>query len=90
MCTISGVWLRRVCRSDHTAKPGTERVRRCRERQRAGRSIFHLELDEAQLQDFLIRIGFLSTISADFDNLVQESLHAWIVTCYSADSGDEP
>lgn len=52
-----------------------ERQRRYRERQKAGRRVLMLEIDEVEIAAVLEKLRFLNPLSADDDEAVQRALH---------------
>jgi hypothetical protein len=65
----------RPCEAD-VSIPQTpaERVRRCRQRQRDGRRIAHIEIDAAMAEDVVLRLGLLPPQDADVVPLVDAAI----------------
>jgi hypothetical protein len=55
-----------------------ERMRRHRERQRAGRRVLRVEVDEAAIEDALVNHGYLDPLRADSSKSVERALAALI------------
>ncbi|MGF7163139.1 hypothetical protein FHS85_004797 [Rhodoligotrophos appendicifer] len=62
------------------ASPPSDRVRRYRKRQREGRIVLMIEVDEANLVDVLTHSGVLSPLMADDHESIREAYQAFTAT----------